>query len=81
MSAKIQKLEDSRPTIGPVVRSAVLQVLEENRPFVMIHKASDGRWLTSNFYLNTQVYEVIGAVEMVKQYIMDGELGDDDGEG
>jgi hypothetical protein len=53
--------------------------LDENRPFAIISKRRDGRWEVSCWLPDTSVkfYEILGAVEMLKDNIKELYLDDE----
>jgi hypothetical protein len=77
---KLLPLERQPRPIADDERRTTQAVLDEDRPFAIISKRKDGRWEVSCWLPGNTVkfYEVLGAVEMLKDNIKELYLDDKD---
>lgn len=80
MKPKIVELNDVLQ-VPKNVREAVLKVLDEHWPFVMIAKRPSGEWEDSCHYRLRQVSdeEVIGALQRMAYRILADDMSEDEG--
>jgi len=66
---KLSALESAIPKIDDKTRTAVLRVLENNWPFIMLAKRPDGQWEQSAFYgekVFCNAYEIAGVLHQAQ---------------